>query len=87
MPLSENKGYHILKTNSQFTEQWQTVKEELLLRYESETQFKDEPVIFYATREQDKLSFLFDYCFTHGFLDLSNPSEWMKKKLFAKIGL
>ena len=87
LPLLDNKGYHVLKTDSQFTESWQTVKEELLFRYEAETRFKDEPVIFYVTREQDKLSFLFDYCFTHGCLDLSNPTEWMKKKLFANTGL
>ena len=44
-------------------------------------------MVFYITREQSKLSFLFDYCFTHGCLDLSNPTEWLKKKLFAHTGL
>ena len=63
------------------------MKEELYLRYEVETTHKDTPVVFYITREQDKLSFLFDYCFTHGCLDLSNPTEWLKKKLFANTGL
>ena len=85
--LLEAKGYTILKTDGSLTEEWQTVKEELFLRHKAETEYKDEPVVFYVTREQDKLSFLFDYCFTHGCLDLSNPAEWLKMKLFANTGL
>jgi hypothetical protein len=87
LPLLETKGYIVIKTDSRLTEQWQTVKEELFLRHEAETKYKDDKVIFYVTREQDKLSFLMDYCFTHGCLDLSNLSEWLKKKLFANTGL
>jgi hypothetical protein len=87
LPLLDNKGYIVIKTDPAFTEDWQTVKEELFLRYEAETRHPDEKVIFYVTREQNKLSFLFDYCFTHGCLDLSNPGEWLKKKLFAHTGL
>ncbi|MBK7967309.1 MAG: hypothetical protein IPK10_19885 [Bacteroidetes bacterium] len=49
--------------------------------------FKDNPVVFYVTRQQDKLSFLFDYCFTHGCLDLSHPQDWLKKKIFTHAGL
>jgi hypothetical protein len=86
LSLLDPKEYTVLKTDSSFTEQWQTVKEELFLRYETETKYKDDAVIFYITREQDKLSFLYDYCFTHGCLDLSNPIEWLKKKLFANTG-
>lgn len=63
------------------------VKEELFLRYAAETEHKDAPVVFYATRPLDKLSFLYDYCFTHGLLDLSNPAEWLRQKLFAHTGL
>jgi len=87
LPLLENKGYHLFKTDSNLTEHWQTVQEELLFRYEAETKYNEEPVIFYVTREQDKLSFLFDLCFTHGCLDLSNPTEWLKNKLFTHTGL
>jgi len=87
LPLLDSKGFHVFKTDQNLTERWQTVQEELLFRYEAETQYKDEPVIFYVTREQDKLSFLFDYFFTHGCLDLSNPAEWLKNKLFTYTGL
>lgn len=87
LPLLEGKGYHLIQTDSNLTEHWQAVEEELLYRYEAETQYKEVPVIFYVTREQDKLSFLFDYCFTHGCLDLSNPTEWLKNKLFTYTGL
>ena len=87
LPLLESKGYTLLKTDGKLTEQWQTVREELLLRHEAETEHQGDNVVFYVTRELDKLSFLFDYCFTHGCLDLSNPAEWLKKKLFANTGL
>jgi len=85
--LLDSKGYKVLKTDNQLVEDWQTVKEELLLRYEAETKYKDDPVIFYVTRDQKNLSFLFDYCFTHGCIDLSRPTEWLKKKLFSNTGL
>lgn len=87
LPLLDGAGYQLIKTDSKLTNHWQTVQEELLIRHETETQYKDVPVIFYVTREQDKLSFLFDYCFTHGCLNLSNPTEWLKNKLFAHTGL
>lgn len=87
LPLLDGAGYNLLKTDSNLTERWQTVQEELLLRHEAETTYKDKPVIFYVTREQDKLSFLFDYCFTHGCINLSNPAEWLKNKLFTYTGL
>jgi hypothetical protein len=87
LKMLENKGYVLLKTDSSLTEPWQTVKEELFLRYEAETTYKQDKVIFYVTRETDKLSFLYDYCTTHGCLDLSDPAEWLKKKLFSNTGL
>lgn len=87
LPLLENKKYHIIKTDKLLTEHWQTVKEELFFRHEAETKYKDKSVIFYVTRPQHKLSFLFDYCFTHGCLDLSNPTEWLKNKLYTNTGL
>ena len=59
LPLLDKKGYKILRTDPTLTEQWQTVKEELMLRYETETAHKDTPVVFYVTREQEELSFLF----------------------------
>lgn len=87
LPHLESKGYTLLKTDASLTEQWQRVKEELFLRNAAETEHKEDAIVFYVTREQDKLSFLFDYCFTHGCLDLSNPGEWLKKKLFANTDL
>ncbi|MEZ4987628.1 MAG: hypothetical protein R2795_21795 [Saprospiraceae bacterium] len=86
LPHIEKKHYTILKTNPGNTEEWQRVKEELMLRYEAESNYKTKKVIFYVTRPKDELSFLFDYCFTHGCVDLTNPVEWLRKKLFANTG-
>ena len=85
--LLEGQDIIVLKTDGELNEHWQQVKEELFLRYEAETEHAEKPVVFYAARAQDKLSFLFDYCFTHGCLDLTNPGEWLKKKLFTHTGL
>lgn len=87
LPLLEHKGYIILKTNPALNERWQMVKEELLLRYEAENKYKENEVVFYVTRQQSKLSFLMDYCFTHGLLDLSYPIEWLKKKIYFNTAL
>lgn len=86
LPHIEKKHYTILKTDPSNTEEWQRIKEELMLRYEAESTHNNGKVIFYVTRPKDKLSFLFDYCFTHGCVDLSNPVEWLRKKLFATTG-
>lgn len=86
LPHIEKKHYTILKTNPSNTEEWQRIKEELLLRYEAESTHKNEKVVFYVTRPKDELSFLFDYCFTHGCVDLTNPVEWLRKKLFSNTG-
>ncbi|RZJ90414.1 MAG: hypothetical protein EOO20_08235 [Chryseobacterium sp.] len=83
----EQKGYVLLSTDDSLQEDWQTVKEELFLRYEAEQKHKAEIVVFYVTRPQKDLSFLFDYCFTHGLIDLSNPAEWLRKKLFTHTGM
>jgi len=85
--MLNDKGITVLETDGDLTEHYQQVKEELFLRYEAETEHADKPVVFHVTRPQDKLSFLFDYCFTHGCLDLTNPGEWLKKKLFTHTGL
>jgi hypothetical protein len=82
----EKKNYIILKTDTNNTEEWQRIKEELMLRFEAESSHKNENVIFYVTRPKNELSFLFDYCFTHGCVDLTNPVEWLRKKLFATTG-
>ena len=84
---AERKGYLVLRTDKNATEEWQRVKDELFLRYEAESEHKDENVIFYAVRDKNKLSFLFDYCFTHGCIDLTHPVEWIRKRLFAVTGL
>jgi hypothetical protein len=87
LSILENNGIRVLQTNGAISEHWQQVKEELLLRYEAETGEKDKPIVFYVTRPVEKMSFLFDYCFTHGCLDLSHPQNWLKKKIFSSTGL
>jgi hypothetical protein len=87
LPILKQNQINVIQTDGTLGQQWQQVKEELFLRYEAETKHNKEPVVFYVTRPQDKLSFLFDYCFTHGCLDLSHPQEWLKKKIFAHTGL
>ena len=86
LPIIEKHSYTIFKTDNAKTEEWQTVQEELMLRYDAESKYKNEKVLFYVSRPISKLSFLFDYCFTHGCLDLSNPEEWLRKKLFSSTG-
>ncbi len=83
LPHLEKQRYTILKTDPTNIEEWQRVKEELMLRYEAESKYKNETVVFYVTRPKTELSFLFDYCFTHGCVDLSNPVDWLRKRLFA----
>lgn len=87
LPILEKNQITILQTDNRISEHWQQVKEELMLRYDAETKDKEKPVVFYVTRPKEKLSFLFDYCFTHGCLDLSHPQEWLKKKIFTHTGL
>ena len=65
LPIVDQKRVKILKTDTSNTQEWQRVKEELFLRYEAESTFKNEEVLFYVTRPKSELSFLFDYCFTH----------------------
>jgi hypothetical protein len=86
LPYIEKQQYTILKTSDSNKEEWQRIKEELMLRYEAESKHKADKVVFYVTRPKTELSFLFDYCFTHGCVDLSNPIEWLRKKLFAATG-
>jgi hypothetical protein len=87
LPILQQNHINVIQTDNSITEQWQQEKEELMLRHEAETAFKDHPVVFYVTRHQDKLSFLFDYCFTHSCLDMSHPQDWLKKKIFTHTGL
>ena len=86
LPYIERQHYTLLKTDTSNKEEWQRIKEELMLRYEAESKHKTDKVVFYVTRPKSELSFLFDYCFTHGCVDLSNPVEWLSKKLFATTG-
>jgi len=86
LPIIEKHSYTLFKTDNTKTEEWQTVQEELMLRYETESKFKNEKVVFYVTRPISKLSFLYDYCFTHGCIDLGNPVEWIRNKLFSATG-
>jgi hypothetical protein len=87
LPILQQNHINVIQTDNSITEQWRQEKEELMLRHETETTLKDGPVVFYVTRPQDKLTFLFDYCFTHGCLDLSHPQDWLKNKIFAHTGL
>lgn len=87
LALLQQKGYNLIITDSELTEEWETVKEELFLRQQIETIHKNNPVVIYITRELKHVSFLFDYCFTYGCIDFSNPTEWLRKMLFATTGL
>jgi hypothetical protein len=87
LPMLEKQGYVILKTNPELREEWQTVQEELLLRYEAERKHAGQGVVFYVSRAPERLSFLFDYCYTHGLLDLTRPVEWIRKRIFVHTGL
>jgi hypothetical protein len=87
LPILQQNQITILQTDNAISEHWQQVKEELMVRHEAETTYKEKPVVSYVTRPQDKLSFLYDYCFTHGCLDFSHPQDWLKKKVFAHTGL
>lgn len=87
LPTLEKQGYTILKTDPNLREEWQTVKEELMLRYDAERKHAGKAVVFYVSREPERLSFLFDYCYTHGLLDLSRPMEWLRKKIVSQTGL
>ena len=87
LPILEKNNIKVLKTDVSISQKWEQEKEELFLRYEAETTFKGQELVFYVTRPQEKLSFLFDYGFTHGCLDLSHPQEWLKKKIFTYTGL
>lgn len=87
LPTLKAKGYVVLKTDPNLREAWQTTQEELMLRYEAERQHPGQAVIFYVSREPDRLSFLFDYCYTHGLLDLSRPAEWIKRKIHVHTAL
>ena len=87
MSILQKQNINILQTDSSINEKWQQEKEELFIRQEAETKYKDKSVVFYVTRQQEKLSFLFDYCFTHGCLNLSHPQDWLKNKIFISTGL
>lgn len=86
LPHIEKQHYIILKTDASKTEEWQRIQEELMLRYEAESMYKNDKVVFYVSRPKAELSFLFDYCYTHGCVDLSNPVEWLHKKIFSSTG-
>ncbi|GMU86384.1 MAG: hypothetical protein AMXMBFR48_16260 [Ignavibacteriales bacterium] len=87
VPLLEQKGYTLLKTGKANSEHWQRVREEFFLRFKAESTHQSEKVVFYAARPLNELSFLYDYCFTHGMINLSSPAEWIRKKLFALTGI
>lgn len=87
LPIVDQKKIKILKTDSSYVENWQRVKEELFLRLEAESLSKNDEVLFYVTRPKTELSFLYDYCFTHGCIDLTNPTDWLRKKIFSTTGL
>ena len=50
----------ILQTDRNITASWQQEKEELMLRHEAGRTHRGKPLVFYVTRQQDKLSFLLD---------------------------
>lgn len=87
LPLLESQNYVILRTDNSLPEHWEKVREELFIRYEAETEHKNRQIVFYTNRNKEKLSFLLDYCFTHGCLDLSDFKGWLTKKIFTYTNL
>jgi hypothetical protein len=88
LDIAENKGIKVLRTNEETHDiHWKQIYEELQLRFTIESEFADKPVLIYATRPVEKLSFLFDYGQTHGLIDFSKPTEWLKNRLFKETGL
>ncbi len=85
--LAKEKGFIVLRTDDNAQKEWQRVKDEMLLRFEAETKFENKNVIFYSTRPKAQLSFLFDYCFTHGCIDFTYPVDWLKNRLFEATRL
>ena len=85
--IAQKEGYTVLQTDPDATREWQQVKEELFLRYEAEKNHPEQAVIFYVTRPKNQMSFLFDYCFTHGCIDFTYPEEWLKNKLYKTTDL
>jgi len=78
LPILQQNQISILQTDKTISEQWQQEKEELMLSQKAETKYKSNSLVLYFTRPQDKLIFLYDYCFTHGCLDLANPRLFEK---------
>lgn len=87
LDLLSKENYVVLKTNPDHRAEWERVKEELFLRYEAESTHSEENVVFYVQREREQLSFLYDYCFTHGSLDLTDMTMWLKQKIFQATNL
>jgi hypothetical protein len=87
LAILQQYPFVVLQTDSTKTEPWQMEQEELLMRHEAETLYRVQAVVFFVNRQQEKLSFLFDYCHTHGCLDLQHPQEWLKRKIFTHTGL
>lgn len=87
LPILEQHQITILRTNEATLPKWKQEKEELMLRYDAEVKYADRPLVFYVTRPQTSLTFLYDYCFTHGCLDLTYPQDWLKNKIYSNTGL
>jgi hypothetical protein len=82
LPHIEQAGIRLYKTDPAIVKTHEVLTEELFLRANLERSHPNTPVVVYAQREMDKLSFLFDYCYTHGAVNLSNPADWISRKLF-----
>jgi hypothetical protein len=87
LPIIKKRGYAVLEVDGELKESWKQVREELFLRHEAETVYQGKPVVFYVNRPQEKLSFLYDYCFTHGLVDMTYLQDWLKQKVFTHTGL
>lgn len=88
LKVLKEQDYLVFETDVAFNKQEaKRVEEELFLRYEADGKYAAEKVIFYVQREQNQLSFLYDYCFTHGCLDLTNMETWLKEKIFKQTDL
>jgi hypothetical protein len=55
LPVIEKHGYTIIKTDQDIKDGGASVKEELLLRYNIETKYKDKPIVIYISKEQNNI--------------------------------
>ena len=73
-------AYHICSTTEN------SDVEELKIKYELEKNHENEKAIIYTSRKLDQLSFIRDYCETHGCIDFTRFYSYITGKLHSELG-